>query len=379
MANPHKRGKSWEFVYYTYKYENGKRTRKQHKKGGYTTKEEAEKDLRIFKAKLELGIIKDYSNETVDSYIDRWFNWHKNTLAPSTANGYKVNIEHHIIPYIGGVKLKNLKPADIRALYEQLLEKGLSAKSVHYVHNTLNSALTAAADDGIIERNVCAKIKLPKVERYKAQTLTLEQVRILWEGLSGNLYRNEIKIAILLGLRRGEVLGLKNSDVDFNKHTISIQRQVTVTRNNTQKDKGEYFGIKGLKTDSSNRILGISSEIEEMIIQQQRLNRLQKQENKELYIDNDLLFCDKFGGCLNPQTLYKNFKRVLIECELPVIRFHDLRHTFATLSVDLGVPEWIVSKSMGHTKQAITYTVYNHSNGLGQQIPERLSKAINGN
>ena len=378
MGNPYKRGNTWSFWYYTYSFECGKRKRTLHRKGGYHTREEAKRELKIYRAKSDLGILKDYSTETVDSYIYRWFDWHKNTLAPSTANGYKVNIEHHIIPYLGGIRLKCLTPADIRLLYQKLLDKGLSAKSVHYVHNTLNAAMGAAADDGLIERNVCAKIKLPKVERYKAQTLTLEQVRILWEGLNGNPYRNEIKIAILLGLRRGEVLGIQNSDIDFDKHTVSIQRQVTVTRNNTKADKGEYFGLKGLKTESSCRVLDIEGTVEELIKQQQRLNRLHKSRAGELYTDNDLLFCDSLGGCLNPQTLYKNFKRVLIECNLPVIRFHDLRHTFATLTINLGVPDWIVSKSMGHAKQQITYTVYNHSNGLGQHIPERLNRAIIG-
>ncbi len=379
MANPYKRGKSWAFVYYSYYYEDGKRKRKQHKKGGYVTREEAEKDLRVYKLKSELGELKDYSKETLASFLEHWFESHKKTLQPNTVNGYANNIKH-IVAHIGDVKLKNLKAADIQKLYNILLnETGLSAKSVVYVNNVLKTALKSAVNERLIENNVCLQVKPPKIEKYRPTLLSQEQLHTLFEGLSGNPYSIEIKLSALLGLRRGEILGLKNTDIDYSRHTITIQRQVSIVRDRTAKENKSYYGLKCLKSESSYRVLYISPDIEQMIKQRQLINAKHKNDYKELYVDNGLIFCNELGEIESPQTLYHAFKRALVNCGLPDIRFHDLRHSYAVLCIDLGVPMKAISQSLGHSSTAITDLVYADSIRAKQQLSDMVSKAINGN
>lgn len=263
-GNPFKRGKTWTFIYYVTD-ENGKKIQKW--KGGYATKKEAETDLKIYQAKSELNQIIPVSNLTLKDYILKWFEQHKKMLEPNTINGYNTNICNHIIPAIGNIKLKDLKPSTLENFYVSLMEeKGLSAKTVKYVHNVLKIALKSAVDNKLIDDNVCLKAKTPKVPKFKGELLSQKQLNTLFKELKGNRYEVEIKLAVMLGLRKGEVLGLKFSDLDINNHSLHIQRQVSITRDNTQDKSGKYYGIKSLKSESSDRILYVSDDIEKLIV-----------------------------------------------------------------------------------------------------------------
>ncbi len=299
-GNPYKRANKWEFYYYI-RDENGKRIQK--RKGGFETKEEAAKELEICKAKVKLGMTIPVARMTVGEFLEHWFSQHKRTLEPNSINGYYININHHIIPAIGTVKLANLKPSSIQAFYYDLMEeKNLSAKTVRYVHNVLKVAMNMAVDDKLIDENPCTKVRLPKSKPYKATLLSLEQIQKLFEYLNNNRYEVEIKLDCLHGLRRGEVLGLKFSDIDFEKHTMTINRQVTIIRTyDEQKEKEtSYYGLKSLKTEKSNRVLEMSDETERLI----RLKKIWYDERKkylaDMYEDNDLICCNEDGTILSP-------------------------------------------------------------------------------
>lgn len=373
-GNPFMRGNSWTFIYYVYD-ENGKRHQKW--KGGYATREDAVKDLEIYKAKAKLNQIFISSDENLEHYLNRWFSVHKLTLQPSTINGYNGIIQKHIIPALGKVKLKNLKQTAVQNFYRMLLEDNeLSPKSVVYVHNVLKTALKCAVDDKLIEENVCLKVKPPKVPKYKSALLSKEQMNILLSYLKGKRYETEIYLAVMLGLRRGEVLGLMYDDVDFERHTISIQRQVSTTKDTTQKNT-EYYGIKKLKSESSNRVLYISEDIEDIIRRKMMYNESQKRLLGNDYQDNGLICCSDDGTVMSPQTLYHAFKRILKECELPDVRFHDLRHSYATLCIDLNVPIKVLSQSLGHSSTAVTDSVYADSIRAKQELASMIGNAIN--
>lgn len=373
-GNPFKRGNTWTFIYYVYD-EKGKRHQKW--KGGYATREEAIKELEICKAKAKLNQIFISSDETLEHFLNRWFAIHKLTLQPSTINGYNGIIQKHIIPALGKVKLKNLKQTEVQRFYCMLLEdKELSPKTVLYVHNVLKTALKSAVDEKLIEENVCLKVKPPKVPKYKSALLSKEQMNILLSYLKGKRYETEIYLAVMLGLRRGEVLGLMYSDVDFERHTISIQRQVSTTKDDT-KNNTEYYGIKKLKSESSNRVLYISEDIEGIIRQKIMYNESQKRILGQDYHDSGLICCGDDGSIMSPQTLYHAFKRILKECELPDVRFHDLRHSYATLCIDLNVPIKVLSQSLGHSSIAVTDSVYADSIRAKQELANMIGDAIN--
>lgn len=374
-GNPFKRGKTWTFIYYVTD-ENGKRVQKW--KGGYKTKKEAEADLKIYQAKAELNQIIPTNSLTVEKYICKWFDLHKKMLEPNTINGYYTNIHKHIIPSIGKIKLKDLKPTTLEQFYISLMEeKGLSAKTVKYIHNVLKTSLKSAVDDRLLDTNVCLKAKTPKVPKFKGELLSKEQLKTLFEALNGDRYETEIKLAATLGLRRGEVLGLKFSDLNTEKHTLHIQRQVSITRDNTKDKHESYYGLKSLKSESSNRVLYISEDIEDLILRKQIYNNAQKENLGTEYHDYDLICCSDNGEPMSPQTLYHAFKRIIKTCGFPnSVRFHDLRHSYATLCIDLNVPIKVISQALGHSSTAVTDEVYADSIEAKKNLADIISQAV---
>lgn len=374
-GNPFKRGKTWTFIYYVTD-ENGKRVQKW--KGGYKTKKEAETDLKIYQAKAELNQIIPTNSLTVEKYICKWFDLHKKMLEPNTINGYYTNIHKHIIPSIGKIKLKDLKPTILEQFYISLMEeKGLSAKTVKYIHNVLKTSLKSAVDDRLLDTNVCLKAKTPKVPKFKGELLSKEQLKTLFEALNGDRYETEIKLAATLGLRRGEVLGLKFSDLNTEKHTLHIQRQVSITRDNTKDKHVSYYGLKSLKSESSNRVLYISEDIEDLILRKQIYNNAQKENLGTEYHDYDLICCSDNGEPMSPQTLYHAFKRIIKTCGFHnSVRFHDLRHSYATLCIDLNVPIKVISQALGHSSTAVTDEVYADSIEAKKNLADIISQAV---
>ena len=374
-GNPFKRGNTWTIIYYV--YENG--SRKQKWKGGFETKAEATKALSEYKAKIVLKQYITNSNITVESYLTSWFEHHKKVIEPSTANGYRVNIYNHIIPQIGNIKLSNLKAADIENMCLDLQKnKHLSGKTIKYVYNVLKVALKEAVNNKLIETNVALQAKTPKVAKYKATVLSPEQLNILFSAVKNTTYETEIKLAAVLGLRRGEVLGIRNQDINYAQHTISIEQQVSVTKVVSDKaDKNKLFNIKDLKSDCSHRTIFISKDVEDLIKRRQIYNQSQKSKLGENYIDKDLLCCKDNGDIISPQTLYHAFKRVLKECDLPSIRFHDLRHSYATMLIDLNIPIKVISQNLGHSSTAVTDMIYADSISAKKNVSNTVSSLLN--
>lgn len=376
MPNPFKRGNSWTFFYYV-KDDFG--NRKQVWKGGYATKKEAEADLKIYKAKVDLGQITDKTNNLVrlSEYLQEWLSKRRQELQPNTVTGYSVAIRNHIDPMIGQIELRNLTPQIVQAFYNNLSEH-LSAKTIQLVHSVLKATLKDAVDKGLLSENVCNKVRLPKRTKFKPKLLSQQQMGVLLQGLEGNKYETEIKLAMMLGLRRGEVLGIKEEDIDFEQHTLTICRQVSIIRDSTTFKRGDpYYGVKCLKSVSSNRVLYISTDIENMLRQRIEKNRQRKAEYSDKYNDNGFVCCNKYGGMITPQALVNNFKAALKKCGLPDMRFHDIRHSYATLCIDMNIPIKVVSQALGHSSTAITDAVYADSISTKRELANIISKAIN--
>ena len=182
----------------------------------------------------------------------------------------------------------------------------------------------------------------------------------------------------MLGLRRGEVLGIKEEDIDFEQHTLTIQRQVSIIRDSTNFKKGDcYYGIKCLKSESSQRVLFMSDDIENLLQNKIEHNHRLKDQYGNKYKDNGLVCCNKYGDIITPHTLVNNFKAVLKQCGLPDVRFHDIRHSYATLCIDMNIPIKVISQSLGHSSVAITDAVYADSISTKRELANIISKAIN--
>ncbi len=287
-----------------------------------------------------------------DLLID-WLDVYSYKLSRNTYNGYCVNVYKHIIPNIGHIKVSELEPLDIEFMYRDLISSGLSSTTVLYVHNTLRSCFTFSFKKRMISDNIMNYVDSPKKRNFKPNVLTADEISSLLTVSKDLPVFLPIVLALFLGLRRGEVLGLKWSDVDFNNKSIAIQRTLT-------RYKNDEYVLSDVKTSNSERVLLLPDSV---------LDILKFENNRCLHIrkvifgynPNDLIITDAKGDFFSPNVLDNNFKFVLSKAGITKrIRFHDLRHTNATLLLKNNIPAKIVSSMLGHSSVGITLDIYSH-------------------
>lgn len=321
------------------------------------------------------------SEVTMHTYIDPTKilvgNWSKNWLEVIIKNSikdttyllYEYVIRKHIIPEIGGIKLIALKTADIQKLYNTKAET-LSAQTVHHIHNVLRQILDQAISEKLINTNPCNAAKLPKMKKKEMKTLNKEQIKYLLNFIKNSKYYNRLYALYYLdlstGMRRGELLGLRWKDIDLKKELIRVSQQLVKV--------GSAHNIRELKTESSqNRTIAINHSIVSIIKEHQHQQKelLKLIGYNELKIKNQLtnglvfvtLNTDNTDiTYIQPKNLCRSFKSLLKSANLPDIRFHDLRHSFALLSLEAGVDIKTLQSDMGHETISTTLDSYGHVN-----------------
>lgn len=346
-----KKRNRWYICYYVGKDENGKW--KQKWEGSWETKREAEKVLRSRVEDLENSFERKVDKSTLASFLEYWQEVYcKPRLAANTIRGYRVNIDKHIVPYIGQIQLNRLQPNDIQKLYSDLEAAGLSGTSVRYVHNNLHKALGFAVKSQLIPRNPADMVEPPRVNRKEARTLTPAEVALLLRACNGQEIELPVLMAVTLGLRRGEALGLQWSDVDMEQRTITVRHSASFTK--------EGFVLSTTKTKNSRRTLLMP----EMVKIAFERNALRQRAAADLigaeFNPHNLVCCREDGTPFSSNVLQHRFKAVLRENDLPDICFHELRHTNATLMLRNSVPAKIVSSMLGHSSIGITMDTYSH-------------------
>jgi len=273
----------------------------------------------------------------------------------TTFERYEQIARHHLKPALGRVKLKALTPAHVRGLYREKLEAGLSARTVRYVHTTLHKALKQAVMDGLIPRNVTGSVKPPQPSREEMCPLTPEQAKLLLQLAheSGDRLEALYVLAIHTGLRQGELLGLKWDDVDLEDGSLQVRRTLTITKDGPVFTSPKTTGSRRSVKLTSNAIEVLKHHLERQLAETDRVG--------SLWRENGLIFASESGEPLNRHNLTRrSFKPLLKRAGLPQIRFHDLRHTCATLLLIRNVNPKIVSEMLGHSTIAITLDTYSH-------------------
>lgn len=314
---------------------------------GKTKKEVADK-LKAAIAERDAGRDFEAGNVTLAEYLNHWLTDVRDTVRPQTLESYALHVRRHIGPALGHVKLANLTPGDVQGFYRDKLDTGLSARSVEYSHVVLNRALKAAVRRGAISRNVCEAVDPPRPAKKDMQPLSPEQARTLLSAASGDRLEALYTLAATAGLRQGELLGLLWKDVDLEAGRLHIRR-VMVTRSG-----GPRFDQP--KTNGSRRAVTLTplavSKLEA---------HAERQRAAGLYGPDALVFSTRSGKPISPQNLTKQSFRPLLErAGLPVIRFHDLRHTCATLLLGRGVHPRVVQDLLGHASVTLTLDTYSH-------------------
>ncbi len=310
---------------------------------------------------------------TVGQWLDEWYNnYVVTTLRPSTIRNFETLIRLHIKPILGKVKLKTLTPIYLQKLYARLLKSGridrpesqnqpdgLSAKTVRNIHSVLYSACDKAVLERLIPFNPAIGCKLPKKEHTEMKTLPLDGLnRFLAECKESGCFE-AFYFALSTGLRRGELFGLKWDDLDMKSHIIHIQRQV-------QRIDGEIVTTE-LKTKNAYRSILLGEDVIAML-------KSLKEKQKNDGLPSEYIFCSPTGGIMEPGSQRKRLQRILERCGMEKIRFHDLRHTFATLALQNGVDVKTLSMMLGHYSAAFTLDTYAHvSPKMQQDAVEKVS------
>ena len=319
-------------------------------------KTQAEVKEKLKKALVEAGQV-DFTKGgkyTVGTWMDEWFeNVAKIKVRPSSHQTYKGYIDNHIKPNIGNIPLEKLTTMDLQKFYRKLLTKGrvdriesreqpkgLSAKTVRNINQVISSAMDLAVAQKIIPANPTNSCELPKVEHQEMQTIPAEQLQAFLQEAKATGVYEMYYIELATGLRRGELLGLKWSDIDWKNGIIKVKRQVA-------RVNGEIVEAP-LKTKNSYRAVSISPQAIEVLQEQKR-------KTNDAYV-----FPSPNGGPISPDSVNNMLKRVLERAGIPKIRFHDLRHTFATIALQNGVDIKTVSGMLGHFSAGFTLDTYAH-------------------
>lgn len=302
-------------------------------------------------------MVKEFSKRWIDEYA-------KKNLSPITVKGYERELDNWIIPSLGNITLGKLMLMHLIKFYNSLddakrldgREGKLSGRSKNNIHRILSSMLNDAMQWQLIPYNPVSRVQPPKQEKHKAKFYDeVQSVKMIAcldkEELK---FKTAVYIAILTGRRRGEILGLEWKDIDFDKNEISIERTSVYT---------EDFGVftKSTKTENSLRTVSLPNELAVVLKKHQKEYKEQKLKCGELWNDSDRLMIQWNGLPMFPSTLSQWFKKFLKRRNLPLITFHQIRHTSATLLISQGVDIATVAKRLGHAQNSTTLNFYTHA------------------
>ena len=329
---------------------------------GKTQAEVKEKLKKAIEETKGLDIAKAESY-TVGQWMDVWYKYYaKIKVRVSSHKTYEGYIKNHIKPNIGNIPLTKLTTLDLQMMYQKLLTggrvdrlesqnqpKGLSAKTVRTLNQIISSAMKLAMEQKLIAHNPADGCALPRVEHREMKTLPAEQLAAFLNEAKKTGTYEMYYLDLATGMRRGELLGLKWEDIDFDHGVIHIRRQVARLNGTVQEAP--------LKTRNSYRNISIGADAVELLKQKK-----EQDNGKSVYV-----FPSPTGGPLAPDSVLHMFHRVLERAGLPKIRFHDLRHTFATLALQNGVDIKTVSGMLGHFSAGFTLDTYAHVTTVAQR------------
>ena len=332
-------------------------------------KTKAEVQQKMLKARLDgaQGRVAPSATMTVEQLLTDWL---REAVEPKgrgrTYESYEYHSRCHLIPALGTVKLRDLTTAQLQRLYRQLLDRGLSLKTVRNAHGVLRAALRHAVEEWkLVPVNVAQPVRLPQYVPPEHETLSPAEVQQVWQQVAGTRWHAFLVLLVMTGLRQGEILGLKWADLDWSHRILQLRRQL-------QRDK-TFQPTKGRR----NRRLDLS-ELELAALRDHRaLQDEDKRRYGERYEDHDLIFCTHRGRPLGWRVVDRDFARILRRAGVKAITFHESRHTYATLALKHGIPAKVVQERLGHSDVAVTLNIYSHvTPGLGQQAVERMHEIL---
>jgi integrase len=302
--------------------------------------------------------------QTLAEFMTGWLEAIRPSIRSTSHLAYKVQIRRHILPALGQIKLGDLRPDHIQRFYSRKLENGVGAPTIALCHAVLRSALNQAVKWGFVARNVCEAVSPPKIETPEMSVWDADQVKQHLTAIQGHPWEALFFLAVTTGLRQGELLGLMWTDIDWGAGTLAIQRQA-------------YRGrLQDLKTNSSRRVVTIGPVALDKLRERQ-VHQAEERTRSKSWEERGLIFTSRSGGPLWGRRVLQTFYQIIDEANLPRIRFHDLRHTAATLMLRQKVHPKVVQERLGHSSIVMTLDLYSHVlPSLQEDVADRMEELL---
>lgn len=340
---------------------------------GKTQKEVREKLTQVT-TELDEGTYMEPTKDTVAEWLDAWLEIYvKYSVKPYTVDSYRRSCENYIKPALGKAKLAGLTAPQIQRFYNSLLaEKGLSPKTVKNVHGIFHRALGQAVKLGMIRNNPTDLCDLPKAKRKEIRPMEEKDIAVFLRAIEGSKFEPVYRVTLFTGMRQGEILGLTWDCVDFEHNAIYVNKQLQ----KTEKVGGKY-ALVPTKSGRSRMVTVAPSVMAVLKKQKSQQAQMQLLAGPDWSNPWDLVFTNEFGGHLVHMTVYKKFKEIVRTMGLDEARFHDLRHSYAVVSLESGDDIKTVQTNLGHATASFTLDVYGHvSQKMRQQSAERMEQFI---
>ncbi len=316
------------------------------------TEKEAYNKLQEALFEQKKGTLATGPQQTVKQFLEYWLeDVQKPTVRLSTYVNNRIIVHKHLIPGIGHIKVQKLTAQHVQSFYARKLKEGTSASRIKQMQALLHKALTHARRIKYVGTNVTEDVQLPRYEEYKSQILTPEQAQLLLQQAKERNVEVLLAVAVGTGMRKGEILGLRWSDIDFVKGTLQVSRTLNYLP--------KYHYVEGKpKTKSSERNILLPQFLIDLLKAHHVLHMEKRSKVGDAWVDRDLVFSNEVGDFIYPNTLLQQFYKLLEEAGLPRMHFHDLRHSAATILLSQHVQVHMVQELLGHSDIATTLGVY---------------------
>lgn len=369
-----KRGQnSWAIVVDLPRTSDGKRRRKWHTFKG--TKGAAEAEMAKIVHQMQVGDYVEPARQTVTEYLRQWLGFSQTRVSAKTFERYREIVETQIVPALGHIKLHKLHPTQIQEVYSLWSRQGrrngkggLSAQTIVHHHRLLHRAMSQAVKWQLIARNIMDAVEPPAVEKCEMRALDESEVAALLEAANGSRLSAPVYVAAVSGMRRGELLGLKWADIDFESRQLAVRRSVEQTR------AGVRF--KSPKSRKA-RTIQLSTHALDALKKHRVAQGRTRLALGPAYTKLDLVFARDDGSIWEPELFGKAFAALVKRAGLGHLRLHDLRHSCASILLKAGVNAKVVSERLGHSTIAITLDLYSHLlPGLQAEASEKIETSI---
>ena len=339
------------------------------------TKAEAKAKLAARMTEIEQGVCIERTDLTLEEWGWEWLKTFKEgKIRHSTMNNYEIDFRMHIVPFIGHIKLKDLTALHIQRTYTQAQKDGLSPKSVRNIHGLIHGMLDKALSLDMVRKNVSEACELPVIEKAEMHTLSDAELRQFLEIAKDDPCYLMYYVDFFTGLRESELIGLTWDCINFEQGTIRVYRQFVRIDSGVDRGKMMFTSLKNHKE----RIIHPAPSVMEALKQAKRKQAEQRlRAGSEWNNEYDMVFTRDNGMFIRFKTLYVHFKNLVAKINRPEVRFHDIRHTYATLAIQSDVDFKTLSLSMGHATVAFTLDTYGHvSTRMSKNAADKMEKLI---